>query len=61
VTRSPHTYVYKGKRVFIRTKDGEKYEAKFVEKHSKRIVVERDGHLVTIPKNKLASMTIHRN
>jgi hypothetical protein len=36
--KTPHTSTYKGKRVYVRLKDGERFVAKFIERKGRFIV-----------------------
>ena len=36
--KTPHTTTYRGKRVYVRLKNGERFVAKFIEKHGSKIV-----------------------
>lgn len=36
--KTPHTSTYKGKRVYVRLKNGERFVAKFMGRHGKEVV-----------------------
>lgn len=53
-----HTSTYKGKRVYIVTKDGAKFVDKFLDKKSNYVVLETYGKL---SKSNIKTMTIFKN
>lgn len=38
--KTPHTSTYKGKRVYVRLKNGERFVDKFKDKHGKKVIFE---------------------
>lgn len=41
--KTPHTSTYQGKTVFIRLKNGNKFEDKFMGKKSRFVILEKNG------------------
>jgi small nuclear ribonucleoprotein (snRNP)-like protein len=55
--KTPHTSTYKGKRVYVRLKSGERIVGKFQDKTGNFVTI--DGR--KIPKGDIKAFTIYRN